>query len=287
MTELEQKMYRILGAVSASDIPMVFKGALITKLVLAESGFSLIERPTADIDADWVGTPPTMDNLTDTVNQSLKIFDGELYAVAEREYTDKRTAGLSIIDADTDARIISMDIGIRPVIGSKIYYYGEMGIRGVLPSEIMADKISVLSGRYIFRRAKDMVDVYALAHCVRVQTSEIYSILRNKDRTLGAFTEFYSSRQDVGHAYERLRGIEGKPSFDEVYSFLDKFVRPFAERDKALRIWNIDRSAWEDDLQRKEERSSVLDQIRAAKETRQDNSHSIPKKSKHIDEPEL
>jgi hypothetical protein len=67
-----------------------------------------------------------------------------------------------------------MDIDIYPVFGSKVYHYGEIGIKGVLPAEILADKISVLSGRYIFRRAKDIFDVYALAHCVRATTSEIY-----------------------------------------------------------------------------------------------------------------
>jgi hypothetical protein len=246
MTELEQKMYQILGAVSATDVPVVFKGALITKLILVENGFISLIRQTRDIDADWTGSPPAMDNLVDAINRSLKIFGGELYAVAEREYGEKRTAGLSIVEAATDARIVSMDIGIRPVIGSKIYYYGEIGIRGVLPTEILADKISVLSNRYIFRRTKDLVDVYALAHCVSVRTSEIYGILRNKGRALGAFAEFNSRRQDVEHAYERLAGVEGKPSFEEVYSFLEKFIKPFSEGDETPRVWSIDKESWED-----------------------------------------
>ncbi|MDR1322223.1 MAG: hypothetical protein LBK56_12515 [Gracilibacteraceae bacterium] len=133
------------GAVSATDAPIVFKGALITKLVLAEGGFVSFNRHTNDIDANWIG---------------------------------------------------------------------------------------VLSGKYIFRRGKDLVDVYALAHCVRLLTDEIYGTLRNKHRELDAFTEFRTRRQDIEHAYNMLKGIEGKPDFSEVYLYLERFVSPFARKDK-------------------------------------------------------
>jgi len=74
MTGNEKLMYQILGNFSYIDAPIVFKGALITKLVLLEGGYNLLERATKDIDANWIGTSPTMENLTDTVNKSLKNF---------------------------------------------------------------------------------------------------------------------------------------------------------------------------------------------------------------------
>jgi hypothetical protein len=40
MTQQEQLMYQILGRISETDAPIVFKGALITKLVLAENGYT-------------------------------------------------------------------------------------------------------------------------------------------------------------------------------------------------------------------------------------------------------
>jgi len=49
MTELEQKMYQILGAISATDAPIVFVGGLITKLILEESRFNTLVRHTVDI----------------------------------------------------------------------------------------------------------------------------------------------------------------------------------------------------------------------------------------------
>ena len=42
MTEQEKLMYEILGQITTSDIPIVFKGGLITKLILNESGLSSV-----------------------------------------------------------------------------------------------------------------------------------------------------------------------------------------------------------------------------------------------------
>ncbi|GHV39765.1 hypothetical protein FACS189490_03870 [Clostridia bacterium] len=246
MNDYERQMYQILGAVSSTDAPIVFKGALITKLVLAENGFHSLERHTADIDANWVGAPPSMDELAGVINRSLAALDCGLTAVAVREYAEKRSAGLSIVSTATGGDVISMDISVKPVVGSRVYHYGDVSISGVLPTEILADKISVISSKMIFRRTKDFVDVYALARCVSVNTTEIYGVTKNKGRVIGSFTEFRGRRDDVAHAYERLAGIEGKPPFDEVYSYVERFVEPFANNDAMRRVWNCDKSVWED-----------------------------------------
>ena len=249
MTEKEKLMYRIIGKISESDAPIVFKGALITRLVLMENGYSALERQTKDIDANWIGEPPSMDELKDIVSRSLTVFNGELYAEVIREYGEKKSAGIAIVEAASGDRIITMDISIKPVAGSKIYYYGETGIRGVLVNEILSDKISVISSKMVFRRAKDVIDVYALAHCVKVNTDEIFGIYKNNPaRAVGAFDEFYNRRQDVEHAYESLAGIENKPVFADVYSYLSEFVRPFAEHDETPKQWNNYKTLWETDM---------------------------------------
>ncbi|MDR2589612.1 MAG: hypothetical protein LBC71_01295 [Oscillospiraceae bacterium] len=51
---------------------------------------------------------------------------------------------------------------------------------------------------------------------------------------------------DVEHAYNKLRGVDGKPSFNDVYPYLIKFVHPFAQRNETLRTWNSDKQDWED-----------------------------------------
>jgi hypothetical protein len=286
MTDLEQLMYLVLGKISASKAPIVFKGALITKLVLAENGCTDLNRPTVDIDANWVGTPPTMDDLVVTIQTSLGELREQFYAVAIRDYEDKKSAGISIRTKSTDKEIMSMDISIKPVVGSKVYQYGEIGIRGVLPTEILADKITVLSKHLLFRRSKDFIDVYALTHCVKVLTAEIFEVISEKHLELGEFAELFTRRNDVEHAYDKLKGIDGKPPFDEVYPYLLEFVRPFAQRDKTPRVWNSGKQAWDDLSRMVDKRPSVLAQLRAAERELREHPAHPPKKTKHQDEPE-
>ena len=245
MTEHEHLMYQVLGKISASNAPFVFKGALITKLILAEHGFTLLDRQTVDADANWTGAPPSMENLVGTIQESLGDMREQFYAVAIREYEEKKSAGISIMKKNTDKEVMTMDISIKPVIGSKVYHYGEIGIKGVLADEILADKIAVMSGRLVFRRTKDLIDVYALSHCLEVQTSEIFDVHKRKSIIIGEFTEFLTRRGDVEHAYNKLQRIDGKPDFNDIYSYLTQFVRPFAAKDKTPQIWNSVSRNWD------------------------------------------
>lgn len=246
MTDHENLMYQVLGKISELDAPIVFKGALITKLILTENGYSGLERATRDIDANWIGEPPVMSKLVGIINRSLESFGGKLYAEAIREYGEKKSAGVAIIEAATGDRIIAMDISMKPVTGSKMYHYGELSIKGVLVNEILADKLTVISKRLVFRRAKDIVDVYALAHCVQVCTTDIYEILnRDPKREVGSFNELYNCRTDIEHAYSKLAGIENKPPFDDVYRYLCAFVKPFANKDMSPKTWSSTKRNWE------------------------------------------
>ena len=246
MAEHEQLMYQVLAKISETDAPLVFKGALITKLILAEKNFTLLNRQTVDIDANWIGSPPSMEELVATIQKSFGDMRDQLYAVAIREYEEKKSAGISIREIGTEKEIMSMDISIKPVVGSSVYHYGEAAIRGVLANEILADKIAVLSGRLVFRRAKDLIDVYALSSCLEVWTSEIFDILKCKSASLGEFVELLNNPNDLEHAYYKLRRIEEKPPFDDIYPYLTEFVRPFADKDEMPRIWDSGNRNWVD-----------------------------------------
>ena len=246
MTEQEHLMYQIIGKISDINAPIVFKGALITKLILKENGYTLTERPTNDIDANWIGEPPTMDELASVVNRSLESFDGAIYALAKRPYGPGKSAGIWIMSKESGEQLISMDVSISPVTGSRMYHYGEAAICGVLPDAVLCDKISVLSGDRIFRRSKDVLDVYALANCLKVRTADIYDALEKAERALGSFEAFTTRRPDLEHAYNKMRGVIGKPDFDVVYSFLGKFLEPFIQQDRSPKVWYGDAVLWRD-----------------------------------------
>jgi predicted nucleotidyltransferase component of viral defense system len=246
MTEKERYIYQIMSEISGSDAPIVFKGAMVTKLILAENGYTDLDRQTRDIDANWVSETPTIDELVDIMNLSLGTLTNKIVAVAYREHGENMSAGISLRDRGTDAEIVSMDIDMRQIWGSRTYHYGEISFKGVYVNEILSDKITVLSDRMIFRRAKDLIDVYALAHCIKVNSAEIVEVIKNKPgREIGAFDEFLNRRQDIEHAYIKLRGVENKPPFEHVYLYLKDFLHPFITRDFSPRIWNSSTSSWD------------------------------------------
>jgi hypothetical protein len=141
MNEREKTLYKILAAISDTDAPLIFKGALITRLILEENGYRSADRPTNDIDANWIGNPPTMDVLVSVINKSLESLGNTLHAEARRAYSDTTSAGIKIINRKTGEQFVTMDIEVKPIIGSKIYYHGEMSIRGALATAVLSDKI--------------------------------------------------------------------------------------------------------------------------------------------------
>lgn len=246
MTEQEKLMYDFLARVSKTDAPIVFKGGLITRLILSENGFTDVQRATKDIDANWIGTPPSMIELVNTISAALGELQEDFEVIVNREYKEHVSAGISIVDKKSGDRIISMDIDVKPLIGSKIYYFGEASIRGVLANEILADKICAISGDAVYKhRAKDLVDVYSLSHCSAITAKEIYETSIKAKRTISTFDAFFNRTDDVRHAYEKLRGIEGKPDFDCLYKYLSAFVRPFVLKTFDSIIWNPNLCDWE------------------------------------------
>ena len=247
MTEQEKLMYEILGQITTSDIPIVFKGGLITKLILSESGLSSVQRTTKDIDANWIGQPPSMDYLVDSLNNSFGDLQRCYKAVASRQYGEKRSAGISVIDKNTGRKFITMDIDIKPLIDSKTYYYEQTKIRGVLPDEILADKICVLSGEAIYKnRAKDVLDVFLLSKCVAVYSKDISDICKRAGREIKSFDAFHNKEAEIEHAYNKLKGIEGKPDFNTVYNYLYEFIVPFAQEVIPNKMWDCKSLSWND-----------------------------------------
>lgn len=247
MTEHEKLMYKILGQLSNTEAPIIFKGGLITKLILAENGFNTVQRMTKDIDANWIDTLPSMSVLVDTINCSLGELRNHYITEINREYGSKQSAGISIVEKNTGDKIISMDIDIKPLIGSKTYYFGETSIKGVLANEILADKICTVSSDAVYKhRAKDIIDVYSLSHCICVNVKEIYEVCQTANREIQSFYAFFNRKSDVEHAYNKLRGVEGKPLFSDIYEYLKNFVIPFAERDFTDKIWNLQNLSWQE-----------------------------------------
>jgi len=243
-TDSEKLMYDVMGAIANGSVPIIYKGAMITKLILKENNFDAFARETQDIDASWAGANlPLMEQLTDMLNCSLSGLG--LSAVVKREYGEKMSAGFKIVDAKEDVKL-SIDIDMRAAMDSRTYQYGNVTFQGVTPDSVIGDKISVVSSDKVFRRAKDLIDLYALAHCVSVKTDSIRGIWERESRAIGNFDAFANRRDDLGHAYEKLRRVDKKPEFDLLYGYLAKFLAPFIEAGSAALVWNNGENIWMD-----------------------------------------
>ena len=235
-------MYEVMGAIANSNVPVIYKGAMITKLILSEHGFIDFTRETQDIDASWAGdSPPLMEHLTSMLNNALS--GRGLTVVVKRDYSERMSAGYKIIDTDGDVKL-SIDIDMRAAVDSRTYQFGNMTFQGVTPENVLADKISVIASDRVFRRAKDLIDVYALSHCISVKTTGIHGIWKRENRAVGTFDAFYNRQDELRHSYDKLRRIDTKPEFDKLYSCLLQFLKPFAEKDTVPKIWDSKNLTW-------------------------------------------
>lgn len=247
----EKIIYEISSRISSSDAPIVFKGALITKLILAENGYTDVVRGTKDIDANWYGNPPSTELIRKEIQNALDGMTDSYYVEVSREYGENRSAGLVVYHKDTKQKVISMDIDILKLTGCRDYYYGEAVIRGVNVDEILADKLLCISSDLVYKhRTKDLIDVYALMHCVSIDINDIYNTIQNHNRTIGTFDGFLNKTNELQHAYDMLRGIERKPNFEKIYCEVKSFLEPFIYR-KTDMLWDANQKGWIENIEPK------------------------------------
>jgi hypothetical protein len=136
ITNQEKLMYDVMGAIASGNVPVVYKGALIVKLILRENQFDDFTRETRDIDASWVGeSPPPMGRLTDMLNRAIVSLN--LKAVAAREYGESMSACYDIIEASSGELCMTIDIDMRAAVYSRMYQYGNVTFRGVTPDNVV------------------------------------------------------------------------------------------------------------------------------------------------------
>ena len=225
----EKIMYKVMKALYDSGIPISFKGSMVLKACLVEAGFSDDTRHTVDIDGNWNSdTFPTADQMVESFQNALNINDIELDVSIYRMYGEGRSAGFELKDRMTEETLFTMDIDVnRPVLPTKIYEIEGVRFRGLSPNQMIADKVPVISSDKVFRRIKDVVDIYYISKVFEFNAGEIEQTLENCGRVLGDFEGFIHRTDELKHSYEKFRfsGGVNKPSFDEVYNGVKSYIK--------------------------------------------------------------
>ncbi|MBR0390819.1 MAG: hypothetical protein IJK38_00705, partial [Oscillospiraceae bacterium] len=102
----------------------------------------------------------------------------------------------------------------------------------------IADKISAVSSEKVFRRIKDVVDLYYISKVFEFDRESVLDTLKTTRRTLGSFSGFLSRAEELEHAYAKFRfsGGVNKPAFEEIYQTVRGYIKDILpdERNKEL-----------------------------------------------------
>lgn len=229
ITAEEKLMYSVMKAIYDSGIPISFKGSMVMKAYLMEAGYTEETRHTVDIDANWYSdTAPTKEQMIESLQKAIQKSGIDLKVDLYRMYGEGRSAGFELSDVDTGEQLFTMDIDVnRPAIQTKVYEVAGVQFRGVVPTQMIADKLSVISTNKVFRRIKDVVDLYYISKVFAFDKMEVLDTLKKSGRVLGTFEEFLCRPDDLRHSYEKFRftGNVNKPSFDEVYCAVKEYIK--------------------------------------------------------------
>ena len=231
ITVEEELMYRVMKAIYESGIPVSFKGSMVLKACLLEAGYLNETRHTVDIDANWnTDTPPSAEQMTESLQKALQKSGIELNVSLYRMYGEGRSAGFELADQSTGEIFFTMDVDVnRPMPPTKIYEVEGIRFRGVTSVQMIADKLSVISTTKVFRRIKDVVDLYYLSRVFPMNVKDVMEALNISRKKLGDFADFLHGTEALKHSYEKFRfeGGVSKPPFEEIYDAVKAYISDF------------------------------------------------------------
>ena len=174
--------------------------------------------------------------MVESLQKALTRNNIDLNVSIYRMYGEGRSAGFELSDNSTGEILFSMDIDVnRPVASTKIYEIEGIRFLGVSPSQMIADKVSVLSTDKVFRRIKDVVDLYYISKVFTFNKADIVQTLKDTGRSMDSFNGFLHRPDDLRHSYDKFRfaGDINKPSFDDVYLTVKEFIHDILPKERS------------------------------------------------------
>lgn len=223
--DLMDFLYRVMEELSNAGVPIVFKGAMVLNLAIRNNNPSKVERATRDIDGDWVGEFPTMEEMEKSLRNAVKRVDSSLDIQPKRIFGERKSAGFRIMN-EIGEKIASIDLSVRQnrFCSPYISYVNGISITGASLSKMLSDKIYAISGESVCRRMKDVLDIYVLSFITEIDTDELCQIWGETGRKLGDFEAYKIQIAELGEAYNKMKGIKNKPDFIEVYSRVNDVI---------------------------------------------------------------
>lgn len=239
--EEEKFLYNLMNQLYQMNIPIVFKGALVLKAIQYNCGNPTgIIRETHDIDGDWVNGVPSMEMLTGILQEAVNRIEYPLIVVPYREYGNGKSAGFNFNHPVTGQTFTSMDLSIRENNNTFRYsYINGIQFYGQSIDKIVADKVLVCSSRKVFRRIKDVIDLYILSYCWSGSNIQILQLIQASGKSIEMFNEFMNNYTELLHAYSKYSNTATENiSFEIIYSRVKIFLEPYIRIVTTNHIWN-------------------------------------------------
>ncbi len=228
ITTEEKLMYDVMKAIYDSGIPISFKGLMVLKACLIEVGYMENTRHTVDIDANWHSDKqPSAEQMVTSLQNAIQRQGLNVNVEIHRMYGERQSAGFKLTDAISGDLLFTMDIDVnRSMPETKLYEMAGIKFCGVVPSQMIADKLAVISSDKVFRRIKDIVDIYYISKTFTFEKTSVMRALQISGRALGDFDAFLNRREELRHSFEkfRLTADVSKPPFDVVYESVKSYL---------------------------------------------------------------
>ena len=238
---LEIILYSIVEELSKENAPIIFKGALALKDLLYINNPNLkINRKTSDIDANWIEEYDE-EKIIKLLDGAIKKVNSDYSIELYRKPKENVSMGINILDENKHiVSKIDMDIKNNPFY--VVCTINDVEIKYSNLNKMMCDKLLSLSGGYVFRRAKDLLDVYLIINDNIVRKDDIDKVLEYEKKNLGDFSTLFENKEIARHSYNKLKNIDNKPEFDIVWNKIidylkeEKFIDNNVEKNNDIEI---------------------------------------------------
>ena len=215
--DLENFLYKVIDEVSKTNAPIIFKGGLALKDLLYQKNPNInIMRKTVDIDANWIGKTD-YNEITKVFENAIKKIEPTYNIEIKRLPEFGKSLGYKIIDSNNNI-ISKIDLDIKDNPFYVICTIRNNNIKYSSFEKMIADKLRALSTNHVFRRPKDLFDVYMILKENNIDFIKVKEILNYENRKLGDFSTMINNKNLLNESYDKLYGIENKPDFDEVWN---------------------------------------------------------------------
>lgn len=123
--------------------------------------------------------------------------------VQTREYAEGKSAGFDFVEDDGEI-LTFMDLSVKKNKYYQIYEIDGISFYGQTVEKILVDKIYICSTRKIFRRVKDVIDLYILSYSWRGSYHSLLTLSKEADRAFESFEKFTENFSDLEHAYNKI-----------------------------------------------------------------------------------